>query len=249
MPRPPLLALLILCTAASAAADAPRFEVDVEAAAVWQTKNDVQIPNEPSATRFSLVDLLGEGPVPAVRATLRWNLNQRHQLHALLAPFTFEDDGVPEAPVSFAGTTFAAGESATGTFRFNSWRVGYRYRFLHGARGEAWVGFTAKVRDAEVRLEQGELSANDTDLGFVPLLHLAGERFLTDLVSASAEIEALGGGPGRAIDGAVKLRYGRRDGWGVSLGYRTIEGGADVDAVYSFAWLHFALIGVDVPFD
>lgn len=238
--------VLALCVGV-AQAEVPRFEVEVEAASVWQARNDVQIPNDDTATRFAVDELIGRGPVPAVRMNLRWNVNQRHQLHALLAPFTFEGDGRPSTPVSFAGADFVAGESATATYRFNSWRVGYRYRFHSGPRSDAWIGFTAKLRDAEVKLEQGATTANDTDLGFVPLLHLAGRRFFGDVLSASVEVEALGGGPGRAIDAAAKLRYGRRDAWGVSLGYRTIEGGADVDAVYSFAWLNFVLVGVDVP--
>lgn len=240
------LAFLTVATTSSAQ-DVPRFEFDLEGAAVWQSKNDVQIPNEPSATRFSIVDLVGNGPVAAGRLTLRWNLNDRHQLHALAAPLQLVESGTPDSEISFAGETFAAGREAEATFRFNSWRVGYRYRVVSGPRGDAWIGFTAKVRDAEVKLEQDGLSANDTDLGFVPLLHLAGRRFFTDTISGSLEIEALGGGPGRAIDGAAMLRYGRRHDWGVSLGYRTIEGGADVDAVYSFAWLHYAVVAVDVP--
>ena len=40
-----------------------------------------------------------------------------------------------------------------------------------------------------------------------------------------------------------------RDSRGVTGGrpglrYRTLEGGADVDSVYSFAWLHYALVSL-----
>jgi len=241
-----MLASMLAC-ATVVRAETPRFEIEVEGAAVWQARNDVQIPNDDTATRFAVDDLIGSGPVSAARANLRWNVNAKHQVHVLLAPFTFEDDGTPGTDLSFAGTDFVAGETATATYRFNSWRGGYRYRFHASERTDAWVGFTAKLRDAEVKLEQGPRSANDTDLGFVPLLHLAGRHFVSDTLSGSFELEGLAGGPGRAFDVALKLRYGRRDDWGVSLGYRTIEGGADVDAVYNFAWLNFAVIGVDVP--
>jgi hypothetical protein len=37
------------------------------------------------------------------------------------------------------------------------------------------VGFTAKVRDAEISLTQETTSARKDDVGFVPLLHVAGE--------------------------------------------------------------------------
>ena len=245
--RSALLLLVLAIGTTDAGAEVTRFGARVEFAGVWQAKNDVQIPNAPPATRFSLVDLVGSGPVPAVRVDLYWNVDERHQVHALLAPLALEESGTPPTALTFAGEDFVAGEQVTATYRFDSWRVGYRYRLADGERGEAWIGFTAKLRDAEVKLVQGERSADDTDLGFVPLLHLAGRRFVTDTISGWIEVEGLAGGPGRAVDAAAMLRYGRRDGWGLSVGYRTIEGGADVDAVYNFAWLNYAVIAVDAP--
>jgi hypothetical protein len=32
--------------------------------------------------------------------------------------------------------------------------------------------------------------------------------------------------------------------WTVQLGYRTVEGGADVEEVYSFAWLHYGAVSL-----
>ena len=40
-----------------------RFEVELEAGPVWQTSNDVQIPNDAIGTRFSLADLVGQRAV------------------------------------------------------------------------------------------------------------------------------------------------------------------------------------------
>jgi len=34
----------------------------------------------------------------------------------------------------------------------------------------------------------------------------------------------------------------------VAAGYRTVEGGADVDEVYNFAWLHYAVLSVSYGF-
>jgi hypothetical protein len=44
------------------------------------------------------------------------------------------------------------------------------------------------------------------------------------------------------VDAALKLGYDIDRSWTVSAGYRTLEGGADVDEVYAFAWLHY-LVG------
>ena len=52
-------------------------------------------------------------------------------------------------------------------------------------------------------------------------------------------LDALAGGPGRAEDLAIKLGHRPAPGWVVSIGYRMVEGGADVEEVYSFAWLHY----------
>ncbi len=35
----------------------PSFEIELEGGPVWQTKNDVQIPNNETGTRFSLAKL------------------------------------------------------------------------------------------------------------------------------------------------------------------------------------------------
>ena len=44
------------------AQDVHKVELELEAGPVWQTRNDVQIPNTAAGTRFSLVDLAGKGP-------------------------------------------------------------------------------------------------------------------------------------------------------------------------------------------
>jgi hypothetical protein len=33
-------------------------------------------------------------------------------------------------------------------------------------------------------------------------------------------------------------------GWMLSGGYRTVEGGADVESVHNFAWLHYAVLSL-----
>jgi hypothetical protein len=58
-------------------------------------------------------------------------------------------------PVEFAGASYAPGQ-ARATYTFNSYRLSYRYRFHDTERATAWVGFTAKVRDAEIALGAGD---------------------------------------------------------------------------------------------
>ena len=58
------------------------------------------------------------------------------------------------------------------------------------------------------------------------------------------DIEALGGGPGRAEDVALKISREMSTRWSLAAGYRLVEGGADVEEVDTFAWLHFAVASV-----
>jgi hypothetical protein len=247
----PICALLLGvegAAAASAAGDSPhRFETELEGGLVWQSLNDVQIPNDASGTRFSIVDVIGNGPYPAARMYFTWNVNERHGLRLLLAPLSITDDGEIATPVDFAGETFAPGP-VQATYRFNSWRATYRYRFRSGETASWWIGFTAKIRDAKIELDQEGVTARKNDVGFVPLLYLAGSVRLRERLALVIDLDAIAGGPGRAEDFAVKLRYAAGDRWRFCAGYRTVEGGADVDEVYSFAWLHYAVLSAEIGF-
>jgi hypothetical protein len=238
-----LASLILLARIPAVSAQAtPTFVIELEAGPVWQTGNDVEIPNDGTGTRFSLVDLVGKGPWPAGRLYLTWNVNARHSLRALLAPLSYTETGSFLAPVSFVGETFQADAPVEATYRFNSWRLGYRYLFLDRERLDLWVGFTAKIRDAEIALQQGSTSSKDTDVGFVPLLNLAADWRLARRGHLLFDFDGLAGGPGRAFDFALKLGYDLTDHWGIAGGYRTLEGGADVESVYNFAWVHYAVV-------
>jgi len=223
---------------------AAKFAVELEAGATWQSYNDVRIPNDSRGTRLALPELTGSGPWASGRVYLTWQPNRRHGLRLLLAPFSLSATGVSETPISFAEASYAGGRAIQATYTFNSYRLTYRYAVRETGRTTAWVGFTAKVRDAVIALEQDGISSRKEDLGFVPLLHLAGQWRPAHRWHFSMDADVIAGGPGRAEDVAVKLGrdLGRR--WTVEAGYRMIEGGADVASVYTFAWLHSGVISV-----
>ena len=227
------------------AQETPKFVVELEAGSVWQSKNDVQIPNDDTGTRFSLVDLAGEGPWPAARVYFTWNISERHGIRALLAPLSYTETGTFDEPVNFVGETYLPGVPTEATYQFNSWRLTYRYQFHRGDRWNWWVGFTAKVRDAKIELRQGDTSSMDSDVGFVPLLHLAADWRFADRWHLLMDLDALAGGPGRAEDLGLKVAFDINEQWTVTAGYRTVEGGADTDEVYNFAWFNsFVMSGI-----
>lgn len=249
-PRMPA-AMAAICAAilivTSAAADPDRYSVEVEAGPAWQSYNDVQIPNDANGTRFSLADAVGKGPWPAARVYLSWRPNERNELRALYAPLAITEPAVLAGPVSFAGADFAAG-AATATYKFNSYRLGYYHRFHEGRGWTWWWGFTAKIRDARIALEQDGRTAAKDDIGFVPLLHLAADWRVAPGWQVVFDADALAGGPGRAEDVTLKLARDVGERVRLAAGYRLVEGGADVDEVYTFAWLHYAVASLRLAF-
>ena len=226
----------------------PPFEIEIEGGAVWQNRNDVRIPNNSSGTKFSLVDAIGSGPFPAARAYVTWNAGERHGFRILFAPLSIKGNGTLPSPVDFAGKSFQEGIETEATYKFNSWRATYRYLFKKDGRSSWWIGFTGKIRDAKIQLEQEGVASRKTALGFVPLLNLRGLYRLRDGLNLELDIDALAGGPGRAEDASLKVSYEAGDRWRFSGGYRTVEGGADVDEVYTFAWLNYAVFSAEMRF-
>ena len=224
------------------------FIARLESGPVWQGRNDVQIPNTQDGTRFSLVDLVGHGPYISARFYFTWRISTRHDLRILLAPLSYTQEGMFSSTVDFAGQTYQPAQPLDATYKFNSWRLTYRYKFHHGERWNWWIGFTAKIRDAKIKLQQDNISSEKTDLGFVPLLHIRGEFYLNEKWWFLLDLDALAGGPGRAEDGTIQVGYNFTDQWSITAGYRTVEGGADVEEVYNFAWLHYAVASFSYTF-
>lgn len=237
----------VLAGGTARAQDPPKIVLDLEAGALWLARNDVQIPNE-TGTRFSLQELIGSGPSALTRAELTWNINPRHALRVVYAPVRVERSGTPAVGLLFAGEQFAAGVPTEAVYKFSSYRATYRYRFYEGETWSWRVGGTAFIRDARVALAQGALAAEDTDVGFVPLAHLNGEARLGERWLVVLDLDVAAAPQGRAIDFGGRLRYALTDRWSLGAGYRTIEGGADVDQVFNFAWLNAAVASLAVTF-
>lgn len=240
-----LVLLGTLFSTNGAVANDETMELKLSIGAAWQSSNKVQIPNDNEGTRFSLEDIAGAGPWPAARLEGIWNFREKHALRVLLAPLSFSETGSIAEPISFAGGTFNTDQPVTGEYRFNSWRFGYRYHLYPRERWNFWIGGTLKIRDAEIKLTQNGASSSDDNIGFVPLLHLATEYRLASQWTLAADMDALAGGPGRAIDLGVSLNYKASNSLQLGIEYRTLEGGADTDDVYNFAWFNSLLVSAN----
>lgn len=239
---PAAVLLPALATPVVTEATDERFDVKLLAGSSWQVKNDVQIPNSEIGTRFSLADTVGEGPLTALRLEINWRVSDKHGVRVMLAPLEYEEQIVFTAPVNFNGGTFAADTPTTAGYRFNSWRIGYHYTMTDTPQTTLRLGGTLKIRDAEIRLEQGNLVRADDDLGLVPLLHLAAERRFGSGWFVGTDFDALAGGPGRAIDAGLTVGMETTDRWRFGVELRVLEGGADIDRLYNFAQFNSASI-------
>ncbi len=244
--RPALAALVLpIATLVSAAVAADEsFSLRFSAGSSWQERNTVRIPNNDQGTRFSLEQLVGDGPVDATRFELNWLFNNPHGVRIMLAPLSYTESASLDSPIMFAGESFAANQDTDATYKFNSWRIGYHYTLRQNKRGFFRIGGTLKVRDAEVRLRQGAVESFDDDIGVVPLFYMAAQYKVDDRWTVGADFDGLAGGPGRAIDLGVTLDYAIADKWSIGADFRVLDGGADVDDVFNFARFYSAALAV-----
>lgn len=246
-----LFTALLLITSVSSQAQEHQASIELELSSVWQKRNKVQIPNNNSADRFRLTDIADNGPWAGARLTANWPVggdDSPHGLRVVLAPLSYEETGKLPVDTRFAGAEFDASQAVQGEYKFNSWRFGYHYTFYAANNWQLRIGATAKIRDAKIELSQGNVNALDDDVGFVPLLHFAGEYQFNPRWSFQFDFDGLAGGPGRAFDVGLKLGYALNDDWRLSMGYRGLEGGADTDDVYNFAWFNSALLSAEYRF-
>lgn len=226
-----------------------KWTVDVEGGLVTAGYNDVQVPN-PGGTRFTLTDALDVKAKIYYRLRLGYQLGVRHQLSLLFAPLTLKGSGQLNQDLWFDQTLFSAGDDVDGTYKFNSYRLTYRYLLIKKAKFKLWIGFTSKIRDAKISLEIPGKEAKTTDLGYVPLLNLVADWQWSDKLGLFFEADALAapGGQGRAEDVALAIYYQYCPRTKLRLGYRFVEGGADVEQVYNFAFINYFYLGVQVQF-
>jgi hypothetical protein len=214
----------------------------VEGGSTWQNRNDQSVPGS-TGTRFSIAEF-NQGPFAGYRLYLGHKWSNRHEMRLLYAPLALDLKGQFNKPVTFIDSTFAPNIDTNAFYKFNSYRLTYLYHFDEN-QGWNWaLGFTAKVRDAEVRLTQGSVTESKKNVGFVPLLHFQVNGALGSFWFFRLDFDGLAAPQGRAIDLGLFLEK-QIAGTQIFLfgGYRTVEGGADNKEVYNFAWFHTATIG------
>jgi hypothetical protein len=218
------------------------WEFDVESGSVFSGYNDVRIPGK-GGTLFSLSEDLATDPSLFARVRVTRSFG-RHSFSVLAAPLRLEASGEFEKPVSYRGSVFPAGVPVKGTYRFDSWRLTWRYALVKRPRFDAALGFTAKIRDAEIGLSSEGMSETKTNIGFVPIVHFRLCWKPNTKVNGLLEGDALAAPQGRAEDVFGGLVFTVHPALKFKAGYRILEGGADNDKVYTFSLFHYLSAGV-----
>lgn len=243
-----LRSLLAALVVSASVAQAGNFVFDVESGSVWADKADVRIPSE-GGTPFSMTnDLSGKDPQAYIRLSGTWQIDERHEISGLWAPLTVDFAGSFDRSINFDGSNFAAGSHVRGSYRFNSYRLTYRYNVIASETLKLGFGLTAKVRDAEIALSDGSRTASNSNVGFVPLINFKLDWTFAPQWHLLIEGDALGASQGHAIDVGASLQYMVTSDLGLRLGYRVLDGGADSGDIYTFAHFQYAMAGVSWRF-
>lgn len=238
-----VVAVFLALAAARPATAGPRLHLELEGGGTWQLRNDFAVPGD-TGTRVRLAD---EGPVGAFRGTLTWDVSERSSLRLLVAPLELETSFLPGTPVDFQGSRFAALRPVTVGYRFDSYRLSW-YRRLERGRWSFRLGVTGKVRSARIGLAAEGAQAEKENVGFVPLAHLGARFQASDRLALELEADALAAPQGRAEDVSLRASFRLSDRLGAFAGYRLVEGGADNEEVYTFAFFSYAVGGVRLSF-
>jgi hypothetical protein len=218
--------------------------LDLEAAMVNAESNDVAIPSD-TGTRFSLTSDLKTDDDVAFRVGLGLRLGERNSLTAVWAPLMLYSQGNVDDDINYNGVLFEAGTDLEADYKFNTYRLRWTYDLVRSERFVLGLGLTGLVRDAAITVRDAERSTTYDNLGFVPLLNLLIDWRWTQKIGllVQADAAAAPGGQGRAEDVLLALTV-RPFGKGqFRVGYRFLEGGADVDEVYNFAWISYYVFG------
>ena len=220
-----------------------QFSLDVSGGFVAQSYNKVQIPN-PEGTAFDLYkDFEIQGTVLYYSLKLGYTFKTQNHFFLLYAPLSVNYAGDAPFDIRYQNTTFLQGQNIDAYYKFNSYRLTYRRDIYSSDKWLVGVGFTAKIRDAEIRLSAADVSDKKDDFGFVPLLNLY-TKYNFNKWSVFFEGDGLAGGPGRAFDLYLGGKVPIHNNLTIKAAYRMVEGGANVSSVYNFNMLHFANMGL-----
>jgi hypothetical protein len=241
-----ILFISLIVMSAFALSAMPDIRIEAETGIAIPGYNDVRIPNSGNNTNFSLKNDVGLKPALSTRFSIHYRITPRHQISLMATPLTLEGNEKLSKDLVYQDKHFWKNEQVEAVYRFDSYRFQYRYLLPRQFLGIRAVGASLKLRDAEISLKSISTETGKSNTGFVPLLSLNAGYRVNDELDLVLEAEGLASPYGRAEDVFVGASYTLRKNLSVKAGYRFLEGGSDIEEVYTFAAVHYALIGFQV---
>ena len=238
-----LICLMFLCSGRVIAS----WNMDLETGIVSVGYNDIRIPGN-SGTRFSLTDSFSVDNKAFYRLRLTSEIKKDRFVSFLYAPLSLSAEGVTQAQIDYNNDVFPANTALSAKYRFDSYRMSYWKNFRKSEKLLLKLGFTAKIRDAAIRISSAAKESEKKNTGFVPLLNFGLAYNFTQKLAFLIDGDALAGGPGRAEDVLLAVSYKNGGRYSYRIGYRFVEGGADTKEVYNFAMLNYISAGVSIDF-
>lgn len=222
-------------------------QLDLEGGIASSGYNDVRYPGT-AGTLISLSEDLSLDETLFWRARLSYTFGDRHTLSVLAAPLRLEGTGMLTKDLKFGDATFPALTSVETRYRFDSYRLTYRYNILHRENVRVGIGLTGKVRDAAITVTGDGVTSEKANTGFVPLVNFRADIKISQRFGLLVDGDALAAPQGRAEDVLAAVTVMAAKGFRFKLGYRILEGGADNDEVYTFALVHYLAVGATWQF-
>ena len=208
--------------------------VDVETGSVMTGYNDIRIPGD-LGTLFSLKDDLKSKTKIFYRLRASYTLQSRHTISLLYAPLEIKSAGRVTYKISFNGVLFDADTDLNSIYKFHSYRLTYRYHLISQTKIILGLGFTAKIRDANVHLYSTKQTTESTSIGFVPIINFNFNWNINEAWDLHLNGDALVTPQGRAGDIQLAITYQCSDPINIRMGYRILEEGTDTATALSYS--------------
>lgn len=226
-----------------------QWQVRIMPQAAFGGRNTVQRPNNDEGSRIYLSKHFDRknSAVFSPRFEVEYSY-KRHHAVATAALLTDRFEGTPTTDILYNYEPFEKGIPLDAVYRFNTYRLTYRYRLVDKTRFNFELGATLLLRDAFISLENNSRKTSFKNVGVAPLISYSIEWKATERMSLLSYGDAFAIKVGRAEDVFVGGKYQFNSRISGTLGYRLLEGGSDADKVYTMAAFHFISAGIGVHF-
>lgn len=226
-----------------------RWEIQLMPQVAFGTRNTVQRPNNEEGTRVFLNDDYNRKHNASFSPRIELKYNYRRHYAILTAAWVSDSfEGLAKEDILYNSVLFTTGTPIEANYRFNTYRLGYRYRIVEQPRFNFELGATLLLRDAYISFEDQSREAKFKNVGIAPLLSYYIEWIATERLSLLSYGDAFAVKAGRAEDIFAGAKYQITPMISATAGYRLLEGGSDSDRVYTMSAFHFLSMGIGFEF-